>query len=202
MRKLTKHHKNKLLPNRQFTKLHIDMYYFWQFKTDLMDRPALPMQLLKMENTARIAALNEELDSVPEALQCGQAFQNQWWIDITNISINLNSMCHLTMPELTWTAWGLLMLHCCCLSRMEDQDGVSQASSSATVSFLPIRDKVNHMHTWTNIHDYISQTHWQESVRFYTCSVMKKSRRLERDVKRRRETPTVLWWSEDGCTRG
>ncbi|XP_016091985.1 pleckstrin homology domain-containing family A member 4 [Sinocyclocheilus grahami] len=32
-------------------------------------------------------------------------------------------------------------LYCCCLSRMEDQDRVSQASSSATVSFLPIRDK-------------------------------------------------------------
>uniref|UniRef100_A0A8C1YSK1 Si:ch211-234p6.5 n=1 Tax=Cyprinus carpio TaxID=7962 RepID=A0A8C1YSK1_CYPCA len=31
--------------------------------------------------------------------------------------------------------------YCCCLSRMEDQDRVSQASSSATVSFLPIRDK-------------------------------------------------------------
>jgi len=38
-----------------------------------------------------------------------------------------------------------LDVHLDCLSRMEDQDRVSQASSSATVSFLPIRDKVNHI---------------------------------------------------------
>ncbi len=66
-----------------------------------MDRPALPMHLFKMENMARIAALNEELEYIPEALQCGQAFLNlilsQWWTDITNILMNQNSMCHFTI---------------------------------------------------------------------------------------------------------
>lgn len=87
----------------------------------------------------------------------------KWWLTLMNHSCSINNLrpifstkknslwiSRLTASQLTW--W-LLMIHCVhhsCLSRMEDQDRVSQASSSATVSFLPIRDKVNHIHIWTN----------------------------------------------------
>ncbi len=81
-------------------------------------------------------------------------------------------------------------IRCCNLSRMEDQDRVSQASSSATVSFLPIRDKVNHIHTCTNTHDDIFQTHWY-SLFDYIRAVSWKSADVWKEMSSGEERPQL-----------
>ncbi len=81
-------------------------------------------------------------------------------------------------------------IRCCSLSRMEDQDRVSQASSSATVSFLPIRDKVNHIHTCTNTHDDIFQTHWY-SLFDYIRAVSWKSADVWKEMSSGEERPQL-----------